>query len=263
MFKRVRVFTGGVLTVAALVSASAAGALTLSKNGVTLQIDRFDRTALASAQGARGDFLAAHTVQNFHAEGFEGYQAWNGSHGTSDPQNTAVGAFSAIGTHGTGGSVVNDGLSTEVRNDNDMRWGRYNADSGILGGKWLDSNDNQGMKWDISGIGEFNSVAFFVIDAADVGGKFKIKVGDTKFTDLAGSKRLKSGNIHFVRIALDAAVDQLTVKLKHHRSNDGFAIDGAMVADIAPVPLPPAAFLLMGGLAAMGGLRRRRRAATA
>ena len=262
MFDRVRLFMGGAIVAAAFVSATTAGALTLTQGGVTLQIDRFDRPALAAAQAAKDDFLAAHRVRNFHAEGFEGYQAWNGAHGTSDPQNTAVGAFSAIGVHGTGGSVVNDGLSTEVRDDNGMRWGRYNTDSGLLGGQWLDSNDNQGMKWDISGVGSFNSVAFFVVDAADVGGRFTIKVGDTRFTDLASGQRLANGNIHFVRIALDAAVDQLTVKLKHHRSNDGFGIDGAMVADITPVPLPPAALLLIGGLAALGGLRRRR-AATA
>ncbi len=159
--------------------------------------------------------------------------------------------------HGTGNSVVNGGPATEVRSDNTMRWGRYNTD--LLGGNWLDSNDNKGMKWEISGLGSFNTVAFFVLDAADVGGKFSIKVGDTRFTDLAGGKRLANGNIQFVRIALDAAVDRLTLVLRHDRTNDGFGIDGAMIANLAPVPLPPAALLLIGGLAALGGLRYRRR----
>ena len=60
-----------------------------------------------------------------------------------------------------------------------MPWGRYNTDAGSGGRKWLDSNDNTGIKWKIGGIGKFNAVTFFVIDAADVGGKFSIKVGDT------------------------------------------------------------------------------------
>ncbi len=149
----------------------------------------------------------------------------------------------------------------QVRDDNAMIWGRYNANAlppGLVGGNWLDSNDNTGMEWKIGGLGTFNALAFFVIDAADVGGKFSIKVGDQVFSDLAGGKRLANGNIHFVRILLDAAVSDLTVQLMHDRTNDGFGIDGAMIARVAPVPLPGAAGLLLGGMALLAGLRRRR-----
>ena len=258
MFDRVRLFAGGVLA-AAVLSSSAAGALTLTEGGITMTIDRVDRSALAAARTMKDDFLAAHVVKNLHVESFTDHKAWDGTSGTSDPQNTKVGSFSAVGAAGTGKSVVNDGHSTEVRSDSTMRWGRYNTD--LLGGNWLDSNDNKGMKWEISGLGNFNTLAFFVLDAADVGGKFSIKVGDTRFSDLASGQRLADGNIHFVRIALDAAVDNLTVFLRHDRTNDGFGVDGLMVADMKPVPLPPAALLLVGGLAALGGLRRRRRTA--
>ena len=62
-----------------------------------------------------------------------------------------------------------------------------------------------------AGVGKFNALAFFVLDAADVGGKFSIKVGDTLYSDLAGAGgKLANGNIHFVRILLSEAVDSLT-----------------------------------------------------
>ena len=38
-----------------------------------------------------------------------------------------------------------------------------------IGGNWLDSNDTHGMRWDIAGLGKFNTLSFFLIDAADVG----------------------------------------------------------------------------------------------
>jgi hypothetical protein len=47
----------------------------------------------------------------------------------------------------------------------------------------------------------------------------------------------------------------------HDRTNDGFGIDGAAAMRIAPEPVPPAAALLVSGLAAFGLFRRRRRAA--
>jgi hypothetical protein len=115
------------------------------------------------------------------------------------------------------------------------------------------------MRWDIEGVGKFNALAFFVLDAADVGGRFSIKVGDTLYSDLAAGGRLGNGNVHFVRILLPEAVDSLTVALMHDRTNDGFGIDGVTVANVAPVPLPPAAALLLPGLLALGALRRRAR----
>jgi hypothetical protein len=250
MFARVRLCLGAALAAAVLTPAAAAT--------VDLSFDRFDRTALASARGAMSDFLATRTVRNLRLETFDGYSAWDGHAGSVNPQHTRVGSFDAFGAAGSGHSVVGDPARLQVRSDT-MRWGRYDTDA--LGGKWLDSNDNLGMKWEVSGAGKFNALAFFVLDAADVGGRFSIKVGDTLYSDLAGAGgKLANGNIHFVRILLSEAVESLTVELMHNRTNDGFGIDGAMVARVAPVPLPPAAALMLPGLLALAALRRRRAA---
>ena len=148
-----------------------------------------------------------------------------------------------------------------------MFWGRYDTDdlpAAPLDNHWLDSNDTHGMRWEIDGVGAFNALAFFIADAADVGAKFSIKVGDTLFSDILGANgRTANGNINFVRILLPQSVTSLTVELSHDILNDGFGIDGAMVAEVAPIPVPLSAVLLATGLAALAGLRRRRPAPAA
>ena len=135
--------------------------------------------------------------------------------------------------------MVGKGTKLQVRDDNHMKWGRYNSSNtpalppGLADGNWLDSNDNRGIKWRIKGVGPFNAIGFFVIDAADVGGKFSIKVGKTLFSDLADGMRLKNGNIHFISILLPEAVDRLTIRLSHNIHNDGFGVDGAIVGQIS------------------------------
>jgi len=193
MFVRVPLLGAAVLG-AALLTGVPAGAVTAQ-----LEFDRFGRSEMAAAHAAKTGYLSGYTLNNRREETFEGYAAWNGSPGTSDPKNTAVGSFSAYGHAGSGGSVIGDGAKTQVRGDT-MPWGRYStapsAGAG-LSGNWLDSNDNTGMTWEVAGIGPFNLLAFYVTDAADVGGRFSIKVGDTLFSDPAGggaaAARLRHG----------------------------------------------------------------------
>jgi hypothetical protein len=64
-----------------------------------------------------------------------------------------------------------------------------------------------------------------------------------------------------VTITLEKAVESLSIKMGHNRANDGFGIDAAMVGQMAPAPIPPAAALLFTGVAALAGLRWRRGAA--
>ena len=255
MLSRVNLCLGAAAVAAAVTMSAGAFAAT-----VDLSIDRFERSGLDAARAARTAYEAGFKLKGI--ETFKDYTAWNGSSGTANPQNTKVGSFTSFGAAGSGGSVVGDGSKLQVRGD-DMPWGRYGTDpSQPLGGNWLDSNDNLGMRWEIAGLGKFNALSFFVLDAADVGGKFSIKVGDTLYSDIAGATgRLANGNIHFVKILLDEAVTSLTVELMHDRTNDGFGIDGAAVG-LAPVPLPPAALLIGTALLGLVGFGRRR-AATA
>jgi hypothetical protein len=267
MFPSVCARLCGAVLASALTVGIVAGAQAATINQTTINLTSFDRAGLAGAQAARADFLASHTIRNLRSETFEDKAAWNGSHGTTNPQNTNAGSFTSLGGLGSGASKINGGAGLEVRGDNDMSWGRFNADkldSDLIGGKWLDSNDTLGMKWDIGGLGKFNTLAFFLIDAADVGGKFSIKVGETLFSQvLGGDGRTKNGNVQLVTILLPEAVRDLTVELFHNRTNDGFGIDGATIANVAPVPVPPAAALLISGVLALGAVRRRRQASRA
>jgi hypothetical protein len=254
MLSRVRLCLGAAAT-AVVLTTSSAFAVT-----VNLTTERFERSELGAAQAAMASSLDGTRIRG--QEYFQDQKPWNGRSGTANPQGTEVGGFSAFGGTGSGHSVVGDGSKLQVRNDPSMPWGRYGTSaSSPLGGNWLDSNDNRGMRWEVGGLGSFDSLAFFVLDAADVGGKFSIKVGDTLFSNIAGAGgKLRNGNIQLVRIMLSEAVDHLTVELMHDRTNDGFGIDGATVG-LAPVPLPPAALLLATGLAGLVALGRRRRAA--
>lgn len=263
MFARVHSALKGATPFAVFVTCMAAATLAGAAT-VNLSTQRFDRSQLSLAEAAQATYDAGHGLTNVHTETFDGYSAWNGTSGTSNPQNTNVGNFTASGTTGSGQSVINGGTAAEVRNDNNMFWGRYNTNpSNLLGGNYLDSNDNRYLNWTISGIGKFDTVSFFVIDAADVGGKFSIKAGGTSFYKLAGANgKLANGNIQLVTITLDEAVTSLDLRLGHDRSNDGFAVDGVTVG-LAPIPLPAAAWLLVGGIGVLGAASRRRRAAKA
>lgn len=258
MLSRVKLCLGAAATTVALAMTAATTTAAFAAT-VNLSVDRFQRAEVDAAHTAMSDFLGGASLKG--QETFEKYEAWNGKRGSTDPQSTRVGSFTSFGASGSGHSVVGDTSKLQVRSDNAMPWGRYSTSGSALGGHWLDSNDNLGMKWEVSGLGKFNTLSFFVLDAADVGGKFSIKVGDTLYSNIAGADgKLRNGNVQLVKIMLSEAVTKLTVELMHDMTNDGFGVDGATVG-LAPVPLPPAALLLGTGLVGLVGLRRRRRAA--
>jgi hypothetical protein len=228
---------------------------------VTLNATKFGPNKGARAEAAMAGFLSGTSFSHYAVETFDDYKAWDGKHGKADPR-TKVGRFKAAGTTGSGRSSVNGGTTTMVRSEESWEWGRHNVNEPALSSRtWLDSNDNKYVKWKVKSSGPFDTVAFFVTDAADVGGKFSIKVGDKLYSDLSGGKRLKNGSTYFVTITLEKAVESLSIKMGHNRANDGFGIDAAMVGQMAPAPFPPAAALLFTGVAALAGLRWRRGAA--
>jgi hypothetical protein len=47
----------------------------------------------------------------------------------------------------------------------------------------------------------------------------------------------------------------------HDQSDDGFGIDGALLAQVSPIPLPPAAALIVPALALLAAAGRPKRRA--
>lgn len=259
MSSNARIRFGGAILAGFLTIASMASAST-----VELGITSYSPKDVSAAQVGLDAFAAglntsAAYVQSSANEGFESFSAWNGVTGTSNPV-TAVGSFTSLGGKGSGSSAINGGAALEVRSDAPMNWSRYNTSS-PAGSNWLDTNDTLGIKWEVGGLPEFNAIAFLLTDVADVGAKFSITVGDTLFANLLGAtKREQDGGLHLVTILLPNAVSDLSILLANDRLNDGFGIDNIFLANVAPIPVPPAAALLVTGVIALAGLQRRRKA---
>ena len=204
-------------------------------------------------------------------EDFEGFAPWNGVTGAPTSLGTAVGTIRGESSRpGSGGSAVAGGLRPEIRADLHPELsgsytalsGRQNATAG--GSNWLDSNDLERMVWEAGGpdLGRFDALTFLLTDVGDIRG--------TDFSIMAEAPGMEAAQVHIapqangainlVRVLFDRAVTRATVTLVSAR-NDGFGIDDLAVSRVAAVPLPPAAALLLGGLAALGAMRRRRRPA--
>ena len=219
---------------------------------VTVQVDTF--ADVASARSARDAFLGS--ASSVVSDGFEAYTPWNGATGAATPLTSAVGLFRGEGAlAGSGGSAVDGGTSGQVRTDGPL-FGRQNLSDG--GANWLDSNDLESMVWEVGGAGTFDSLSFFLTDVGD------ITRTDFNFTVAAAGSdpvtthiaRQVNGTINFVRILFDAPIAAATVTFTSQH-NDGFGLDDATAATVAPIPLPAGGLLLLGGLAGFAALRRR------
>ena len=251
------------------VTATALALSAVALQAATVRVETSSH-AMSGMEAARSAWTAT-TGPDAVIEDFEGFAAWNGVTGAGAPLATRVGTIrgeSAL--PGSGGSAVAGGLRPEIRADRhpDLSGsyttlsGRQNATAG--GSNWLDSNDLERMIWQAGGpdLGRFNALTFLLTDVGDIRG--------TDFSILAEAPGMEAARVHIapqvngtinlVRVLFDRAVTAATVTLVSAR-NDGFGIDDIAVSRVAAVPLPPAAALLLGGLAALGALRRRRRSA--
>ena len=256
MLSRVKLCLGAAAVAAAVTMSAGAFAAT-----VDLSFDRFERSGLAAARATRASYESGLKLKG--VETFNGYKAWDGTSGTSQPaehQGRQLHLLRRGGQRPVGGRRR---LEAAGARDDDMPWGRYGTAPDLpLGGNWLDSNDNLGMRWEIAGSASStpspSSCSTPPTSAASSRSRSGTRSTRTSPAPPASSRTATSS---FVKIMLSEAVTNLTVELMHDRTNDGFGIDGAAVG-LAPVPLPPAALLL--GTASLGLVGfGRRRAATA
>jgi hypothetical protein len=142
----------------------------------------------------------------------------------------------------------------------------FNRTNTTPGGKWfLDSNDNQGMLWDVKvngGLTAFDTILFALTDATDQGATLKILAqnGISAFETVVGKS---DGNAQMVLIKFSELIFGAKVELSNFSGNlnkDGFGVDD-MVVGASVVPLPAPALMLIAGLAGLAAVRRKRAAA--
>lgn len=239
-----------------------AGAASAASVNVTLTQYAGNAAGIAAAKADQAAFLGGNILKA--SEGFEGFAASpagnsGGAAGnpTTNPVVTGVGTFRSLAPNACGGSCVTPSEHLQVRSGN--VWGRYNTTAG--GANWLDSNDNSGMEWEIApaaGIGSFDRISFLLTDVDDVG---KVSFNISTRGDVASATgtilNAKPGNgaLSLVTMVFDHTVSDLFIGLNIDKQ-DGFGIDDVQ---ISAVPLPAAGFLLLGGLAGLGAVSRRRK----
>jgi hypothetical protein len=162
---------------------------------------------------------------------------------------TNIGTFTSSGTCGGGGSVVGDSCSMQVRDE--ATFGRTSIPH-------LDSNDLHTISWQLP-----KNTGRARIDFQDLadrpGSTFTLRSGSS-YAQIVGRQANGARNSAWLTFAPG---DDREVYLMMRNTTvgfDGYAIESAT---IAPIPLPPAAALLVSGVLAMTGLRRRRKHAAA
>ena len=174
----------------------------------------------------------------------------------------SVDDFERVGNCGGGASVVNDGCSV-VMKDNPKAshaYGRFDP----LGVEWIDSQDINELKWTVNSSTAFTSMAFALTDAHDQkDSHFRLSFNDdgnwSQIWEIGS--REKNGGLHWLLVEFDAPVTaaELLFSTKATADYDGFGISAvSLFENPAPVPVPAALPLLVGGIGALAVFRKRR-----
>ncbi|MGS4946641.1 VPLPA-CTERM sorting domain-containing protein [Meridianimarinicoccus sp. RP-17] len=238
------VFTIAAAALASAVSVAAAQAST------TISVETYSALDFAAKAGG----LTSQTVEDF--EGF-------GAGEVTSAFSTAVGTFSTLGGTGSGGTV--SGTPGNTGTDLYLRdagvFGRVNTTPG--GSNFLDSNDTFGVEWVVDTGSMFDRILFTISDASDTGADLTILADGMSLTTFLDGQG--NGTVDTVLISFGSKISTATLRFENRNTagafitNDGFGLDDMTVA--AAVPLPPAVALLGAGVAALGALRRRGKAA--
>jgi hypothetical protein len=221
---------------------------------------------ITTAKAALATFMGSTTIAG--GEDFEGFTncpaaVCASADDTTPIVSSNVGDFYRIGgATGSGQSQVVPTDDIVVRQNNPTNtFSRYDV---VGGHNWLDSNDHEGIRWEIpgaaSGLSEILKIAFFLTDVDDVGNiAFEINTvgGDVVSQNIFGAVQGNDGGLDLVTMSFSTPVDIATIRMTSG-TNDGFGIDGIQVG---VVPLPAAGWLMIAGLGGLAALRRRKRAA--
>ena len=182
---------------------------------------------------------------------------------------THVGTMTFSGAAGAGGAATFDKSFGRIAGA--PAFGRQNTSTATFGGngitagahsQYLESNDVQTMTWtaeDKSEGRQFDRLLFSITDAADSGAKFRISdgTGTSSFEYELGVFAGENGEIRNFVVSFADLQTSATVEFTNMTgaiANDGVGFDNMVVG---AVPLPAAAWLLLGVSGALVAAKRR------
>jgi hypothetical protein len=166
--------------------------------------------------------------------------------------------FVGTGPCGFGRSVIGDGCSVVFKDRNSpFLSGRFE----VLGEPWVDSQDRPHIAFTVARATPFTAISFALTDAFDQEPKpglgashFSITVGDAIWEIAA---REANATLHWLQVVFDAPTRLARLEFDT-RLNDGWGVSQARIVP-APIPLPAAGLLLLGGLGLLAAFRGARR----